>query len=360
VQILIDRFMGNAGLEIQMSDQAAAFILNTILKRGKGFLIQKNYSKIVFSFWLGLAASVLILLGGAYFIFDKKMNNTGKEDGSKQFTLLIDKPAQILPGGNRAVLTTDDGHTIILDSAQNGMLTEQGNARVKKQDGLLTYNSAVSANGDEIISFNTLSTPRGGQYQLVLSDGSKVWLNAASSIRFPTTFEGKLRQVELTGEAYFEVAKNKEKPFEVKVGSMKIAVLGTHFNVNAYADEKEIKTSLLEGSVQIIQGNVTGLLKPGQQATMKAKEEKVEIANVDLVEIMAWKNGLFRFEGADITTIMRQIGRWYDVEIVYAGKVSDRRFIGKINRNVALSEVLKILELSNVKFSIAGKRIIVQ
>ncbi|WP_301924052.1 FecR family protein [Ferruginibacter sp.] len=360
VQILMDRFMENTRHEIQMSDQAAASILNNILKRGKRCVIQKKNSKTVYTFWLGLAASVLIILGGAYFISDKKEYATAKEDSSSSVGLTTKKSAKILPGGHHAVLTTSDGKAIILDSMPNGLLTQQGNTNVKKLGGLLEYKAPASFIRDTVISYNTVSTPRGGQYQIVLSDGSKVWLNAASSIRFPTAFSGSLREVELTGEAYFEVAKNKEKPFQVKVRDMKIAVLGTHFNVKAYEDEAETKTSLLEGSVKIIQGKEAGLLKPGQQAVINFKDDKVKIATADMVEVIAWKNGLFRFEGANIETIMREIGRWYDVEIVYAGKVPMRRFEGKINRNAGLSEVLRILELSNVKFSIAGKKIIVQ
>ena len=360
VQILMDRFMENTRHEIQMSDQAAVSILNNILKRGKRFVIQKKNSKTVYTFWLGLAASVLIILGGAYFISDKKEYAIAKEDSSSSVGLTTEKSAKILPGGHHAVLTTSDGKAIILDSMPNGLLTQQGNTDVKKLGGLLEYKAPASFIRDTVISYNTVSTPRGGQYQIVLSDGSKVWLNAASSIRFPTAFSGSLREVELTGEAYFEVAKNKEKPFQVKVRDMKIAVLGTHFNVKAYEDEAETKTSLLEGSVKIIQGKEAGLLKPGQQAVINFKDDKVKIATADMVEVIAWKNGLFRFEGANIETIMREIGRWYDVEIVYAGKVPMRRFEGKINRNAGLSEVLRILELSNVKFSIAGKKIIVQ
>ena len=360
VQILMDRFMENTRHEIQMSDQAAVSILNNILKRGKRFVIQKKNSKTVYTFWLGLAASVLVILGGAYFISDKKEYAIAKEDSSSSVGLTTEKSAKILPGGHHAVLTTSDGKAIILDSMPNGLLTQQGNTDVKKLGGLLEYKAPASFIRDTVISYNTVSTPRGGQYQIVLSDGSKVWLNAASSIRFPTAFSGSLREVELTGEAYFEVAKNKEKPFQVKVRDMKIAVLGTHFNVKAYEDEAETKTSLLEGSVKIIQGKEAGLLKPGQQAVINFKDDKVKIATADMVEVIAWKNGLFRFEGANIETIMREIGRWYDVEIVYAGKVPMRRFEGKINRNAGLSEVLRILELSNVKFSIAGKKIIVQ
>jgi ferric-dicitrate binding protein FerR (iron transport regulator) len=222
------------------------------------------------------------------------------------------------------------------------------------------YDGTKASNQGSLISYNTLSTPRGGQYQLVLPDGSKVWLNASSSIHFPTAFAGHERNVELTGEAYFEIAKNKQKPFHVNVNGMQVEVLGTHFNVNAYGDEGAIKTSLLEGSVKIKKGNISGLLKPGQQGVLKKNSTDLEIKNADMNEAIAWKNGLFEFDGADIKSIMREIGRWYDVDVVYAGKVPDRRFEGKISRDAQLSDVLKILALSNVKFSVEGKKIIVQ
>jgi ferric-dicitrate binding protein FerR (iron transport regulator) len=195
---------------------------------------------------------------------------------------------------------------------------------------------------------------------MVLPDGSKVWLNAESSLRFPTAFTGNQREVTLTGEAYFEVAKNKEKPFRVEVDGMSINVLGTHFNVNAYLDENNIRTSLLEGSVKIIKGNLSELLKPGYQAVLNKKQDKIRITDADMDGVMAWKNGLFQFDGADINTIMHEIGRWYNVEIVYSGKVPARTFEGKISRNAELSEVLRILELSKVKFSVVGRKIIVQ
>jgi transmembrane sensor len=358
VQTVIDHLIEHPANEKELSDSSAVTILQRILKNDDGLVIPEKNSKTGYPFWIRIAASVLVLLVGAYFIFDKKQNANRKDDLNK-VAMLPEKPATILPGRNRAMLTTADGNSIILDSIQNGMLTKLGHTNVKKQDGLLIYKASAVFNGDTQVSYNTLSTPRGGQYQIILSDGSKVWLNAASSIRFPTVFSGKLREVTLTGEAYFEVAKNKEKPFQVKVGDMKIAVLGTHFNVNAYEDEAEIKTSLLEGSVRINNGNGSGVLQPGQQAVVNNKSDQIKTGNVDLKEVMAWKNGLFRFEGADITTIMREIGRWYDVEIVYTGKVPNHHFVGKINRNVELSEVLRILELSNVKFSVAGNKIIV-
>lgn len=359
VHDVIDRLMQHSAGEKQLSDSAAASILKTILKDGGDAAIPVKKNETVFSFWMRLAASVLILLVGAYFIFEKNEHTIGNAEDKKQVARLPEKPAPILPGRNRAILTTADGKSIILDSMQNGQLARQGTTNIQKLGGLLIYKAPASFNGDTQITYNTLSTPRGGQYQVILSDGTRVWLNAASEIRYPTLFSGNVREVTLTGEAYFEVAKNKAKPFQVKAGAMKIAVLGTHFNVNAYEDEAETKTSLLEGSVQISQGNLSGLLKPGQQAVIQNKSNHIKTGNVDLTEVVAWKNGLFRFEGADIKTIMREIGRWYDVEIEYAGKVPNHRFVGKINRNVELSEVLRILELSNVKFLVAGKKIIV-
>jgi ferric-dicitrate binding protein FerR (iron transport regulator) len=187
-----------------------------------------------------------------------------------------------------------------------------------------------------------------------------VWLNASSSIHFPTAFTGNHREVELTGEAYFEVAKNKEKPFHVNVNGMQVEVLGTHFDVNAYGDEGGIKTSLLEGSVKIKSGQTSGLLKPGEQATLIKDRSLIEIKKADMNEVMAWKNGLLQFDGAGLSSLLSEISRWYNVDIVYKGQVPDRRFEGKISRDAQLSDVLKILELSNVKFSVLGKKIVVQ
>jgi len=356
VQKLIDHVIENTGSEMQMNDQVAASILQNILQKDKGLVVPIKSRKSVFSFWMRVAAAVILFVGGAsvYRILNKK-------DDMKAKTVAVnEKLPTIMPGGNKAVLTRSDGSTIVLDSMQNGTIIQKGSTKISKQGSLLIYNISASPIPDAAVIYNTLSTPRGGQYQVVLSDGSKVWLNAASSLYFPSVFSGNQRVVELTGEAYFEVAKNKEMPFLVKVGDMQVKVLGTHFDVNAYADENAIKTSLLEGSVKITKGNASGLLKPGEQAILNNKEDKVEITYANMDEVMAWKNGLFQFDGADITTIMREIGRWYNVEIVYNGKVPMRRFEGKISRNALLSEVLRILELSNVKFKIEGNKIIVQ
>ena len=263
----------------------------------------------------------------------------------------------VLPGGDKATLTLADGSKIVLDDAQNGTLAQQGRSKIIKVDGKLTYDPAYK-NSKEIV-FNTISTPKGGQYQLELPDGSKVWLNANSSIHFPTAFVEKERRVEITGEAYFEVAKNRDMPFIVTVNHAEIQVLGTHFNVNAYNDEDIIKTTLLEGSVRFVHGVSTNMLKPGQQSQLASNGMIKVLSNVDLEEVVAWKNGMFDFKNAGIETVMRQLSRWYDVEIEYNGKTDDL-FFADMRRNIKLSDALKALELTGkIKFDILGKKIIV-
>jgi len=204
-----------------------------------------------------------------------------------------------------------------------------------------------------------LSTPRAAQYQLVLPDGSKVWLNAASSIHYPTAFAGKERKVEITGEAYFEVAQDARLPFIVKTNGMEVKVLGTHFNVNAYEDEAMVRTTLLEGAVLMTKDAATALLQPGEQAQLTKAGDLKLVHNADIAEAVAWKNGLFQLNSADVPAIMRQMARWYDVEIVYEEGVPDGHISGKVPRGMNLSQVLEIFEVSGVHFKIEGRKIIV-
>lgn len=271
-----------------------------------------------------------------------------------------------LPGGNKAILTLADGSSIILDSANNGVIGEQGNVQVNKLDnGLLAYE--VNASAQQPISksfYNTISTPRGGEYQVTLSDGTKVWLNAASSIRFPAVFDGTERSVEIKGEVYFEVAKNEQKPFRVKAGRSTVEVLGTHFNINAYEDETQIRTSLLEGSVRVSSDDAGEMqrvqeLRPGQQARMNKSGRIQVVNNIDTEEVMAWKNGLFIFKSTDLRSIMRQVSRWYDVDIQYQGSVG-MQFTGQITRNNNVSKIFEMLELTGeVRFKVQDKKVIV-
>ena len=244
---------------------------------------------------------------------------------------------------------------MILNNLKNGNLASQTGLKLIKQDSTLTY----KADDDSKVSYNTITIPNGGQYQLILADGTKVWLNAASSLKFPTAFPGKQRTVELTGEAYFEVAKNKNQPFNVKTPTQTVQVLGTHFNINAYSNEPFVKTTLLEGSVNVSSAGGSLLLKPGQQALLNNSGLATLKDDVDTDEAIAWRNGLFQFNDVDIKTIMRQVARWYDVDVEFKGQVPAYTFHGKISRNLNASTVLKIFELSGINFTIEGRKIIV-
>jgi len=265
----------------------------------------------------------------------------------------------VKPGGNHAVLTLANGAQILLDSAGKGNLAVQGGARVTKlKEGSLSYDAI----GKDLsaVYHNTVSTPIGGQYQVTLADGTQVWLNALSTLKFPTSFQGSARTVELTGEAYFEVAANKDQPFHVHVNGMNVEVLGTHFNVNAYTDETSVRTTLLEGAVRLVKGGSHILLAPGEQGQTSEASGFTLIKNADTEQAVAWKNGYFSFEGADVHTIMRQISRWYNVDVQFEAPPADEHFHGKISRNVNVSEVLNVLAASGINFKIEGNKIILK
>ncbi|HMO31821.1 MAG TPA: FecR domain-containing protein [Lacibacter sp.] len=265
--------------------------------------------------------------------------------------------AQIIPGGDRAVLTLSDGSQIVLDSAGNGALANQGAVEVRKlEDGKLEY-AATGKQNEQL--FNTVATPRGGFYRLTLSDGSRVWLNAASSLRYPVAFSGKERRVYITGEAYFEVTANPRQPFIVSMPHQsEVVVTGTRFNVNTYPDEEGTRTTLLEGKVQVTDSTGASLLlQPGQQARI---ENGIQLhTDIDTDEVVAWKEGVFQFNRADIGTILRQVSRWYDAEVEFEGTVPTRTFSGIVSRSKNIGEVLKIMEKAGVRFHIQGKRIVV-
>lgn len=313
-------------------------------------------SKVIWLKRLAIAASLLIIFSIGYFklkpaTIEPVSNNTVNVPANKN---------DITPGGQKAILTLSDGSQIILDSASNGLLSQQGGTKViKLANGQLKYAANTLSSTD--IVYNTMSTPAGGQYQLTLPDRSKVWLNASSSIHYPTAFLEKERRVTITGEAYFEIAKNANKPFIVKIyNGAEVKVLGTHFNVKSYADEDEIQTTLLEGSINIYNGIKNNLLVPGNQAKIdKSGIIKVQ-ADADLDEAVAWKNGNFQFNSADVNSVLRQAARWYNIEVVYLGKPStENRFTGKIPMSVNLSRLLKWLEYSDVHFKLNGKKLIV-
>lgn len=263
----------------------------------------------------------------------------------------------IKPGGNKATLTLGNGSTVVLDDMAADTLATQGNSKITRTgNGQLAYQQAGAP---QQVVYNTLTTPAGGQFRLTLPDGSRVWLNAASSITFPTAFTGKDRMVELKGEAYLEISQNPQQPFKVKVRDMEVSVLGTHFNINAYPDETGVRTTLLEGSVRVNNDGQSYMLRPGQQAQLQPNGQ-FSLHNVDTEDITAWKDGQFTFNDADIHTVMRQVARWYGAEVVYQGAVT-HHFMGTIPRDVPVSRVLKMLELTGrVSFVVEGNKIIVK
>ena len=347
--------------EQQLADRIKNRLLETIRHE---YELEVTKRRRIWQIPAAAATVILIILSiETYFMFSSK---SPKQEIVKTTPTKPQLKNDIAPGGNKAILTLADGSTIVLDSASNGTISQQGNIKVQKlNNGLLAYtiNGKQVTESDEAF-YNTISTPRGGQYQVTLADGTKVWLNAASSIRFPVLFKGKERKVEITGEAYFEVAKNKAMPFKVKANSSEIEVLGTHFNVNSYDDEASIKTTLLEGKVKVsvpaIAGNQSSkFLLPGQQADIN-KEGKINVMdNADTEEAVAWMNGHFQFKSADLKMILRQISRWYDVDVEYKGN-ANLHFTGQLTRNENVSKVFEKLVLTGeVHFKIDGKRIIV-
>jgi ferric-dicitrate binding protein FerR (iron transport regulator) len=314
--------------------------------------------------WMAAAAVLLLLAAGVFWYI------TGKKYTGPASVVQTTTP--ITPGREGAILTLADGKQILLDTIRNGAIALQGGAMAKVVEGSLLYETS----GDEVV-YNTTSTPKGRQYQLTLPDGSVVWLNAFSSIRYPTVFVGKERRVTVTGEAYFEVAKDKKRPFFVDIdGGETVKVLGTHFNINAYRDEQQITTTLIEGVVNITttsraEGQAAMApvtLRPGQQAVgssiysgdNRGTGELHVLNDIDTLQVLAWKNGLFNFEGVYLKTAMKQIARWYDVDVVYRGTVPDIKFFGSISRSISLAGLIKGLKSTGIHISIGqGRQLIV-
>lgn len=322
-----------------------------------------DYSRFsIRSFWHrpAVAAAILIIIAGAaaWYLQGKSV---------QQRVIASTFQHDIAPGTDGAILTLANGKRIILDSAGNGQLAREGNTRITKKDGVLAY---TTGNGETTIpSLNTLSTPRARQFKISLPDGTKAWLNAASSITYPTAFTGKDRRVNITGEVYFEVAHNAAMPFKVSVNDATIEVLGTNFNVNGYTNEAVMKTTLLEGSVKITKGAGTVIIKPGEQASISNAETEIALkgpktgnpirvlSGADIEQVMAWKNGEFTFNNASIESILQQAARWYDVDVVMEAGIREV-FTVNVSRDVPISKLLKSMEVSGgVHFDIDGRTI---
>lgn len=301
------------------------------------------------------AAIFVVLAGMGFYLF----NVTQKTTATDKSLAAVATDSEIKPGVEGAVLTLSDGSVVVLDSLGNGLITTQNGTQVVLKNGQLVYDP--NNTDPATVGYNTMSTPKGRQFQMILPDGSKVWLNAASSIHYPTMFIGNERLVEITGEAYFEVAHNAAKPFKVKVNNATtIEVLGTHFNVNAYSNEETINTTLLEGSVRVLGTNSKTVLAPGQQAQTSGDGSSKVVNAVNTGKVIAWKNGVFDFEDASLEEVMRQLERWYDIEVVYEKNIPKLEFFGKMGKDLSLDIVLRGLEKSNVHFRVeANRRLVV-
>lgn len=316
-----------------------------------------------FDYWRAVAAAAIIILMtsvGSYFLFFYHKN--------------VEQPIAIheatkdvqAPKITKATITLASGKKIVLETAANGIVATEGTVAIQKTgEGAISYSGNQQQN--TAVAYNTLTNPRGSKVvTLTLSDGTKVWLNSESSLKYPTAFTGNERTVEITGEAYFEVTHRDDMPFKVRKDNTEVTVLGTHFNVNAYDDENQIKVTLLEGSVEVAlrrsQGERSSVkIKPGEQVTLQRAQDDIQVLkNVDVEQVMAWKNGMFRFEGTNIEAIMRQVKRWYDVDVTYQVNTQNLNFSGVVGRKESVSELLKIMELTGlVHFKIENKKIIV-
>jgi transmembrane sensor len=378
----------------QFTDEEAFAATLEEYETGKGIVLSKIKEAIHFKeqpqtkrgmiWWLNrrrltAAAASIIIAGGALMWW-----NINKKEKSVTKTAIVHPTPNRQPASEGAVLKLADGKEIILDNTQNGAVAIQGNTRVTKQGGLLSYNNNDAGN---TVLYNTLSTPKGKIYKLLLPDGSLVWLNAASSIRFPTAFTNGERNVAITGEVYFEVkpltqpagGKQEKMPFIVQVNERaEVQVLGTHFNINAYANENAIRTTLLEGSVKVVNrqsaiGNNpsaskqnTVILKPGQQAALATNsrftidDSRLTINHSpDIKQVMGWKDGYFSLDDLSLEALMREVERWYDVDVEYENGVPAKAFFGKVNRDLSLFDFMEGLKDWGVRFRLEGRKVII-
>ena len=348
-EYLTDTFMNAAGIEsVYLQDAILPDrLLPAVPDRGKYIIFTR----------IAVAACILGLISLIFYF------SRDAEPAKKDYSTLIEPStpnAGLPPGRIHAILTLADGALVTLDSSSSGTIARQGTVMIIKRNlGLVEYQSTTATLPDETQLYNTITTPRGGEYQVRLPDGTTVWLNAASTLRFPTAFHANERTVELEGEAYFEVINQPSSPFTVKLkNEVTLKVLGTRFNVHDYHDGPA-KMTLLQGSIFVKAQRGSAVIKPRQKVIITNNGELNIIHNIDTGQAVAWKNGLFEFDRADITTIMRQMERWYDVDVIYIGEKSRKEFVGKMARNSTLTEVLQILERSNIHFRVEGRKVYV-
>lgn len=357
VEALYDKINGDApnfgeAELINLKQDIFTSVINTIENNTQPQFSKIKSRKLYIS--IAWAAVFAGLIFGSLFIYLNTSN-------SHSFSRLVKKKKnEIKPGGNNAILKLADGTELILNKAADGQIANQSGIKVTKtKSGELLY-TFTSGSKPQNVQINTVTTPRGGQYHLILIDGTEVWLNASSSITFPTAFTGNDRKVKVTGEVYFEVSKNKLKPFIVNTTQSEIKVLGTHFNINAYEDEYFQKTTLLEGSIEIKKGGQLKLLIPGEQSNISESSNAIQIKQVeDLDAIIAWKNGYFQFLDSDLPSFMRQISRWYNTEVSYNGAIPTKEYTGKIPRNVKIETLIQMLSYSGIHCRVENNQITV-
>lgn len=364
INSLLEKSWNSFKTDKRIDNAEAAVMLRNILAIARQKEADKSKAMVRKMNWkrIAVAASVLCLISVTAYIILKTDNAGSRKIAKTNLSEDIKAPAT-----NRAMITLSNGQKIFLDSAGNGSLAMQGNVQlVKLANGQIGYQLGEGKISTEMI-YNTLSNPRGSKVvSMALSDGSHVWLNAGSSLTYPVAFAGNERRVSITGEAYFEIATSPDpskggakRPFIVQKGDMSVRVLGTHFNINSYVDEDAIRVTLLEGAVSVVLPGQSAKLKPGEQAQVDAGQRIQTSNDVNIDEVMAWKNGLFSFDEVGIKEVMRQLARWYDVDVVYEGRIPIQKFGGDIERTLSLSQVLEVLERSGVRFRTEGRKIIV-
>ena len=337
-----DYFSLNTEWDNQIGDQED--IMERMYFQLKKSILKENNTK-----WrkLFLAAACLLIISVGCIFYVQNLN---------QFVLEDVTVTKIVPGSKKATLLLSDGSQIILDEYEDGAVVMQDDFIVgKKEKGGLVYND-LDQFKNEILQYNTIVVPRGGEYRLILADGSKVWLNSGSSLKYPVNFKTADRIVELTGEAYFEVAKNKGSSFIVRVKETEVEVLGTYFNVNSYNEDEVI--TLIEGAVKLKNGVESLLLKPGQSGVVKSG--KIRAEDADIESVTSWKNGYFIFRDESLKSIMDKVSRWYDIDVEFRGGVENKEFYAKTARYTDFLEMLKNIELTGtVRFKIEGRRVII-
>ncbi len=368
-KVYFDQFFAEAWNDFKhkkdiFSEEQSKTVLSRLISTSKRNDIKQQKLRIIRWIGFSVAATLLLALGFIFYFHRVAPANLGDQSHLLSKTDLSD----LDPGGNHAILTLADHTKIVLDDALTGTLANRDGLIITQNiSGELTFGLAKTENTADEPVFNTLTTPKGGQYKIILSDGTQVWLNAETSFTFPSFFKGVKRQVKLEGEAYFEVVKNKQMPFFVDAGVSSIEVLGTHFNISAYADEQVSKTTLVEGSVKVSISGSSKIIKPGQQALTSVSSNVIRLDQIDPDEVLAWKNGFFVFSDESIHSIMKKLGRWYNFETEYQNEGINENFAGTISRYKSLSEVLKIFQATGtIHFKInngdatgTGRRVVV-